>query len=471
MLETTAFKGPMPCSSHSMFVLRHLGSRPCPICLVLNAKLCSQDIGIGRSRRMANESGSFGKSTRRSRSKTATPARREDPVVTAADKVFTTWIQQQSRHTESRSASTSAGPTAGSASYRKASGVGLQADESSGAPAAAQRIGKEPKREPKEIVLRGYRSTAQQYAAINHFEQLAGRICEDYPREPPVESRRYKSELRDPALTRRQGLTEKERKLVNKAGGGEHWIKVTFESKEAAEAALSVSPQSVLGHLVYAEPWLEGRPTRDEAIPDLASHAFDAGDRVLGELRLRTPTRRRHGNHASLSDSSRLPGRFETFDGAGSQQSQTSSSRTVDTTTLTGDSNTGTITGLDSHAAADTGNDAAAAQASQSSEFCARIPTAKKAKLEPAEKALLPQASYTQRVLNKIPFLKWFSGSMIGNQVPRTDTGEFDWDKASLYWKVMCWLDQIFRLFGGEVVNADKDDEEDMPLVQVPKRM
>src|SRR5262249_1161346 len=44
-----------------------------------------------RPRRGAPEKGSFGKSTRRSRSKTGTPVRREDPTSIAADKIWSDW--------------------------------------------------------------------------------------------------------------------------------------------------------------------------------------------------------------------------------------------------------------------------------------------------------------------------------------------------------------------------------------------
>jgi hypothetical protein len=94
----------------------------------------------------------------------------------------------------------------------------------------------------------------------------------------------------------------------------------------------------------------------------------------------------------------------------------------------------------------------------EDSVFCRRIPTARRARLLPADQALLPQPTWTQRNLNRVPFLKWFSGSMIGNEVPRTDAGEFDWNRASLYWKIIWVLDAYCRLFGGEIVSADKDD-------------
>src|SRR4029079_9891399 len=120
-----------------------------------------------------------------------------------------------------------------------------------------------------ELILRGYRSSTQQYAAIAHYESLAGLILEDYPREPPSSQRRYKSELRDPAFTRRRNLTADERALVNRADGGEHWVKVTFESTEAANAAFYASPQSILGYFVYAEPYRGMPPAKDEACPDV----------------------------------------------------------------------------------------------------------------------------------------------------------------------------------------------------------
>jgi hypothetical protein len=94
----------------------------------------------------------------------------------------------------------------------------------------------------------------------------------------------------------------------------------------------------------------------------------------------------------------------------------------------------------------------------EDSAFCRRIPTARRATLLPAEQALLPQQTVMQRLVNAIPFVKWFGGSMIGNEVPRTETGEFDWTRASLYWKLIWWLDATFGLFSGDVLNADKDD-------------
>lgn len=408
-----------------------------------------------RSRRAAAESGSFGKSSRRSRSKTATPARREDPTIAAADKVFSSWIQNQ---VQTSSTSPDDNTTA-----RKASGSQQTSDDNTASVPATRFAAAQ--NEPTEVILRGYRSALQQYAAIDRFEQVAGRICEDYPRDPPVEQRRYKSELRDPAYTRRRALTPEERAKVNKADGGDHWVKVTFESAEAADLAVSASPLSILGHLVYAEPYHGIPPTRDEAVPDPS-----LGD-ILDD-RLRSPS---HNNGPARRQSHAKNSSFSGRRGLRAMEHDISpiSSRTADSATITSASETATLSSTTSSATltggpvmttttTTTGSDALEKQQQQQqqaqSEFCRTIPTARKVRLLPAEQALLPRQSPLQRFLNMIPFLRWFGGSMIGNEVPRTETGEFDWDRASLYWKLICWLDLYFALFGGEILNADKDE-------------
>lgn len=390
-----------------------------------------------RSRRAAAETGSFGKSSRRSRSKTATPRPREDPTIAAADKVFSSWFQDQAKANNPEE-TTPPNPRRQAQSQ----------DEIESA--STNRFASTATREPTEIILRGYKNALQQYAAIDRYEQVAGRICEDYPRDPPMENRRYKGELRDPAYTRRRALTPEERAKVNKADGGEHWVKVTFESADAADLAISASPLSIHGYLVYAEPYHGIPPTRDEPVLD------GAGDR---EMRLGSPTRPRRQSQQKTASLDHRRGFSGLEDGS------PSSSRTADTGTLTSDSATlssGTLRG-------DNGNNNNTSLSNQSpqrggevatssSEFSRVIPTARKVKLLPAEQALLPQRSTWQWLLSTIPILNWFSGSMIGDQVPRTETGEFDWNRASLYWKLICWFDMWFGLFGGEILHADKDE-------------
>ncbi|KAF6806903.1 hypothetical protein CSOJ01_08555 [Colletotrichum sojae] len=423
-----------------------------------------QDGLPGARRRGAAETGSFGKSTRRSRSRTGTPARRENPTIQAADKLFGEWVSNAANSSLAANPSTDASSSnATGTQQRKPSGLSqpplLASDE---APAANTGPLLARRREPTEVILRGYRSPSQQYAAVSHYEQLAGLICEDYPREPPLEQRRYKSELRDPAFTRRRALTPEERAKVNRADGGEHWVKVTFESADAADAAVYASPQRVLGYLVHAEPYHGLPPARDEPVPDVdslvslqdehhRSQSVPAGQAAAFRRQQGrnpssgNPFSSAGGNVRSLSDFS-PPGSL-------------ASSNTIETATISNGSSA-TITMSDLHP-----QDQQQQQQQQEpllrtedSLFCRRIPTARRAKLLPAEQALLPQQSYSQRLVNAVPFLKWFSGSMIGNEVPRTDAGDFDWNRASLYWKVIWWLDATFGLFGGEILSADKDD-------------
>ncbi|KHO01277.1 uncharacterized protein MAM_00278 [Metarhizium album ARSEF 1941] len=384
--------------------------------------------GTSRSRRSVAETGSFGKSTRRSRSRTGTPARsRENPTLAAADKLFGDWVSNQ--------AAAAAPP---SNNQRKSSGL-MQDD------APPQRVVKST---PVELILRGYRSSLQQYAAVSHYEDLAGAILEDYPREPPASQRRYKSELRDPAFTRRRKLNPDERALVNRADGGEHWVKVTFESVEAANTAICASPQQILGYLVFAEPYRGMPPAKDEACPDVESVMDDDFERAQSlPATVGTPRRKNTNSNLPPMLHSRL------LDLSPSESK--SSSQTLDTATLT-PSHTSSATmqevpGLSSGAEP-------MEMPQQDSIFCRRIPTARRARLLPAEHALLPQQSVMQRFVNAVPFIKWFSGSMIGNEVPRTETGEFDWGRASLYWKIIWWLDATFGLFKGDVYSVDNDD-------------
>lgn len=246
---------------------------------------------------------------------------------------------------------------------------------------------------------------------------------------------------------------------------------MTFESSQAAEAAMFSSPQAILGHLVYAEPYRGLPPLRDEAVPDATTTAqgdetpsgwrrpWQGGNRTAGELR--TPFA-----SGGLPHEVTAVGPMELE--LSPPRSQTSS-RTVESGTVNGStSSSNTVTGLTHFGGGITPFAAASAIAPapapapapvKDSVYCRRIPTARRAVLLPAEQALLPQQSYAQRLLSGIPFLTWFSGSMIGNEVPRTAEGDFDWVHASLYWKFICWLDLVFRLFGGEIVSPDKDDD------------
>lgn len=329
-------------------------------------------------------------------------------------------------------------------STRSASQSQAQQDEA--APSSQRAT---PASHPAEMILRGYKSSMQQYAAISHYESLAGTILEDYPRDPPSGQRRYKSELRDPAFTRSRVLTAEERAMVNRADGGEHWIKVTFDSAEAADAATYASPQRILGYLVHAEPYRGIPPSKDEPCLDVDSYVEDAHHVRSQSMpaAMGTP-KRKSATGMPTSFNSRLLDL--------SPAASRDSSQTVDTNTISTAHSSATVTNPMSPPI--TTATAEPVELQQDTVFCRRIPTARKARLLPADQALLPQPSFMQRFLSAIPFLSWFSGNIIGNEVPRMESGEFDWYRASLYWKIMWWLDATFGLFKGDVYSIDKED-------------
>ncbi|TGJ80168.1 hypothetical protein E0Z10_g8602 [Xylaria hypoxylon] len=388
--------------------------------------------------REINESGSFGKSTRRSRSRTGSaPPKREDATMQSADKVFSNYLAKQQAE------------NAAEPSQRKS-----RQDESKSANQVSGSL-----REPVEVIIRGYASPSQQYAAINHYEQLAGRICEDYSREPPIEARRYKSDLRDPALTRRQPLTRAEREKVNKIAGGEHWIKVTFESQEAASAALYASPQKILGHLIYVEPYRSLPPMDNAAILDVVGDVGMYEDVHRSNSlrdRSRRPSQSRNGTTRNR------PRSFQSFgidrSGRSSPPESQASTQTLDSATVSASSatiSTATVTGLDVRSNENEPEPEVALLIPGRPRL---IPNARRIKLLPADDALRKGPSWSEKMLTLVPLLGWFSGAMIGNEVPRTELGEFDMNKASLYWKIMYLLDLWFRLFGHELVSGDKED-------------
>jgi len=403
-----------------------------------------------RLRRAVPETGSFGKSTRRSRSRTGTPAaRREDPTLAAADAIFSQYLAKQ----VSENADLPQRKTSLSSSIS-------QPNLSSNAPlsqidgnAGSSRFAKEPHKEPTEVILRGFKTT-QQYAAIREYERIGGRICEDYPRDPPLEQRRYKADLRDPASLRRKAMTTEEKTKALKFAGGEHWIKVTFESAEAAEIAVENSPQSILGHLVYAELYRGVPPTADEEIFANGQQGTPQGDRLTSHslgVASGFDAQRSRRPVSTLPRSFTTPAMRERGQSSLSPPDSLNSSNTLDTATLssvTGTVSSGTVTGFSTSQAS--------APAPDELLFCRKIPTAKRMQLLPAEQALLPQQSLSKKIMKNIPFLSWLNTDIIGNVVPRTEQGEFDWDKASLYWKVAWYIDYWTGWL--ELCNVDKED-------------
>lgn len=299
-------------------------------------------------------------------------------------------------------------------------------------------------KEPTEVILRGFKSS-QQYAAIREYERIAGRICEDYPRDPPIEQRKYKIDSGDPATFRLNPLTADEKAKVYKFAGGHHWIKVTFESAETAEAAIECSPQRILGHLVFAEPY-RGTPPVDEEIfassnpKDYESQKFG----VYSKSSNKTDSQDQYPNRLQNLDPSFSSSITHGFSHGPSSISK-STLEDFAPTTVAVSSNTSETS------AACSGSNSSSATGN----FCQRIPTAKRLKLLPAEDALLPQKSPIEKFIGSLPFIGWVSKDIIGGAIPRTELGEFDYVNASLYWKLVWFIE---RITGIALLDDTKDD-------------
>jgi hypothetical protein len=391
-----------------------------------------------RSRRVVPETGSFGKaSQRRSRTRSNTPGAtkvvKEDPTLAAADAIFSSYLAKQA-----------AAPPDPLQRQRKASmtssvsqpNLSLSNEPSDSNAGPASRY---VHKEPTEVIIRGFKAT-QQWAAIREYERIGGPICEDYPREPPPEQRKFKFDLRDPAVLRMRALTPEEKAKAYRFAGGETWIKITFESAEAAEAAVDSSPQFILGYTVYAEMYRGVPPTApDEAIP---AHR---------EQRPTTPRQKRNALSRSATTPNMSQRRRGPFDV--SPPDSQASTETLHTATL---STTSTHTASTATIIGGPANTLPTQRQTPESEFCSKIPTAKRIKLLSADQALMPQQSYTQKFLTKIPLINWFTSDIIGSMVPKTDNGDFDWKKASLYWKLVYWIDGLTGWF--DVAGGDKED-------------
>lgn len=388
--------------------------------------------GAAKLKKNAPETGSFGKSSSRarSRSKTGTPAKREDPTILAGDALFANYIQSQARAPERKASTSNALPS-------KDGKTNLKEEH-------------HIQNDPTEVILRGYKST-HQYAAIRTYESIAGRICEDYPRDPPVEERRFRTDIREPAATRPRRLTPEERAKAARFAGGKHWIKVTFESAEAAESAIASSPQSILGNLVFAEIYRGVPPKADEESSEVAprrdADAAFGSPKKPGPGFASTTSRNRRGlNTCSPTNSQASSSTLDTA---------TLSTATLSSTTVTGlpDDSPSIFNPLRKGHSISPSSQASSATVRGSSSTLP--PGIKPATLLPAHEALLPRPSAFSRVLSQLPFGSWIPHDIIGSQVPRTETGDFDWKNASFYWKLIYLLDKWLNFQNGDVCGKD----------------
>jgi hypothetical protein len=288
---------------------------------------------------------------------------------------------------------------------------------------------------PTEVILYGF-AEVYQWAAIEFYERVSlGTIYEDYDRTPP--NPKYNQSLSHSASIRATKIPSEALRKVNKFHGGAHWIKVTFDSAEAADRACHASPHKLNGYLVYAERYRGTGPNADVAIP-----ATDEAVRGISA----SPSQ----NSTSSTILSQGNGHSSTTTASSATATQSSSLALTQSSTITTSHSTNALTSPSTSTST--------AIASPGKKPLLR--GAKRIELLPAEKAVLPATSRWQRTFGAWPLIGFFFGGshndMIGDQVPLKDNGDFDWETASLYWRFWALLD--FYIFFANFLGLKGDD-------------
>ena len=358
-------------------------------------------------KRHVEEKGPFGKSSRRkgsSRTRTATPAKRDNPTLDG--------FEQAMRYDAKKAAEAKQeAHTDNNTSLRQAPSHN---------------------KEPTQIMVYGYASS-RQYAAIERYERCSGgMICEDYDREPPAELQKYPSTYSASQTVHPRPLTKQEKSLAFRYDGGMHWIKLTYDSAEAAARAVESSPIQIYGHWVFAELYNGKGPELDEPImvteedrrqgkpPRRSSQTLSAAFAQQPTTQLRSTSTLPRSFHANAPSQ----GDVQSTDAAPSLSSSTASSATA--------------TGVEYPNLRNRIQSQPDQSALAPNEIAPGIP---RYTLRPASEAFPPQPTWAERQIQWLRANGLVPTDFIGHQIPRMENGEFDWNNASWYWRACYWID------------------------------
>lgn len=380
-----------------------------------------------RTKRPSDESGAFGKhSTLRrktaSRTRTSTPVKKENPVVegfVSAYKYDLAIAAQQETNASTRT----------------------QIDSNP----ASHHVSTHNK-EPTMIMVYGY-SPNTLWRVIDLYEKVShGIICEDYARQPPVELRRYPNSFSSPSIHRRP-LTKQEESMAFKYFGGESWVKLTCESAEAADRAIEHSPMKIYGHLVYAELYHGKGPEVDQPIP---VREEDGEERSFSGFRAprksSQPLSAASSHRATLQQRSvvTLPGSFDVT--TQSQSDEPTSNDATSSATFTGsdslDLHKRHVSQIEEYVFPTTTNDISTGPVGDySPAMMIHFPEHPRTIIHPPAEAFLPQPTWLERQITWLRSSGLIPGDFIGDWLPILDNGDFDWARASWYWRACYWLD------------------------------
>ena len=269
-------------------------------------------------------------------------------------------------------------------------------------------------------------------------------ICEDYARDPPSGAKRYPSTFGAPQI--RRARTKAERALAARYDGGNYWVKVTFDSADAAAHAVTTSPYRIYGHWVYAQPYHGHGPEKDEPIP------VKAGEHDQGRPTNLLSSRSQRNNAQQQQGSSTFSQSFAPSSEATQNQSHNTSpsSTTATSATATGTDYPDLHQRRNSQAQTPNTGD----QLTHDPEMMRHFPDIPRTKLHPASEAFLPQLSWWERQIKTLSDYGLIPGDIIGHVMPVKEDGTLDSDKASFYWKFFYWIDSHF----GTEICGGKDD-------------
>lgn len=397
-------------------------------------------------RRVPEEKGPFGKARKRgtSRAKTPTTKTAEDNAklenLRVQDDIFSRFKADEDKK-RSVSGRASTGPVS---TLPSSAGPNLMEAGASFPSGASTNTSA---KEPKEVILYGF-GTDVQWAAIDHYEKVSnGLIYEEYDRDPF--NQKFSYAFASQRASNRQFLSKDAILKINQYIGGNHWIKVTFDSAEAAERACHYSPKILQGYTVFAEPYRGTGPTGGDreiraalgSITSLTASPGTVFSTTTGESQssmtvssaTATASVPASLNRPTQSTLTRASGAFPTSISAPQLQPQTLASIT----------STSTTTALN--------------PTSRRATLRLKGANVKPAVFLPQEKAFLPVAPRWQQTLGALPIIGWLVGSG-QDQVPRKEDGSFDLQNASLYWRAWYAVDACLGSDFCGVRDAEYDD-------------
>lgn len=305
----------------------------------------------------------------------------------------------------------------------------------------------EPEVVATECVLYGYGSKSVEWKVLSKFEKIVAPsiICEDYPREDPnLLMTNSPSSFSRASVVVHKSLSRDALRKSRVYKGGQHWIKITFDSYQAAERACHYSPVDIDGYMVHCEMW-QGRPPLDSALPKEAESVLRGG--ISRTMSAAQSSQFLSGKDTALAGFERamtLPRSAALPD---IQYGQPQDDMSVTSTTAS----SATATDVAPSSLRSRSVPQLPSQATQqvTSQYMTHIPSVKKVVLRPVSEALPPQAPLYEKVLRVLPVVNWFFGSsspsedVFGEGPAMKEDGTWD-ERNGWYWSFWYSIDRIF---------------------------